>query len=147
MPPVIILNALFCTDSRISTSVSVQLQNTIQAYSRPGRMNEVYIVVRVFLSNKYLSFARTFNFLSAFSLIVVMWSFHERFVLNSTPRCLCFTTHSNVILSKYDHRQTNRELRKLMFSTLFYKSSLVTSNICILAILSFLLQLHFVSHI
>ena len=98
MPPVIILNALFCTDSRISSSVSVQLHNTILAYSRPGRMKEVYIVVRVFLSNKYFSFARTFNFLSAFTLIVVTWSFHERFVLNSTPRCLCFTTDSNVIL-------------------------------------------------
>ena len=88
----------FCTDSRISSSVSVQLQNTILAYSGPGRKKEVYIVVRVFLSNKYFSFARTFNFLSAFSLIVVTWSFHERFVLNSTPRCLCFTTVSNVVL-------------------------------------------------
>ena len=68
MPPVIILNALFCTDSRISSSVSVQLQNTILAYSRPGRMKEVYIVVRVFLSNKYFSFARTFNFLSGYQV-------------------------------------------------------------------------------
>ena len=87
MPPVIILNALFLTDSRISSSVSVQLQNTILAYSRPGRIKDVYIVVKVFLSNNYFSLARIFNFLPAFSLTVVMWSFHERFVLNSTPRC------------------------------------------------------------
>ena len=65
--------------------VSVQLQNTILAYSKPGLIKEVYIVVKVFLSNKYFSLARIFNFLPAFSLIVVMWSFHERIVLNSTP--------------------------------------------------------------
>ena len=81
MPPVIILNGLFCTDSRLSSSVSVQLQNTILAYSRPGRMKEVYIVVKVFLSNKYFSLARIFNFLPAFSLIVMMWSFHERVMM------------------------------------------------------------------
>ena len=78
----------------------VQLQNTMLANSRPGRMREVYIVVKVFLSDKCFSLARMFNFLPALSLIVVMWPFHERFVLNSTPRCLCLTTVSNIILLK-----------------------------------------------
>ena len=27
-----------------------------------------------------------------------MWSFQERFVLNSTPKCLCLSTVSNVVL-------------------------------------------------
>ena len=45
MSPVIILNALFCTDSRISSSVSVQLQNTILAYSRPGRMKRYTLLL------------------------------------------------------------------------------------------------------
>ena len=93
-----ILNALLCTDSTISSSVSVQLQNTMLPYSRPGRMKEVYIVVKVFLSIKFFSFAKIFNFLPAFSLIVVMWSFQDRFVLNSTPRCLCLATVSSVVL-------------------------------------------------
>ena len=98
MPPVIILNARLCTDSRISSSVSVQLQNTMLLYSRPGRMKEVYIAVKVFLSIKFFSFAKIFNFLPAFSLIVVMWSFQDRFVLNSTPRCLCLATVSSIVL-------------------------------------------------
>ena len=98
MPPVIILNALLCTDSRISSSVSVQLQKTILPYSRPGRMKEVYIVVKVFLSIKFFNFAKIFNFLPAFSLIVVMWSFQERFVHSSTPKCLCLSKVSNVSL-------------------------------------------------
>ena len=83
------LNALCCADSRISSSGSVQLQNTILAYSRPGQMKEVYIVVKVFLSNKFYSLARIFNFLPALSLMFVMWPFHERFVLNATFRYLC----------------------------------------------------------
>ena len=130
MPPVIILNALFCTDSRISSSVSVQLQNTILAYSRPGRMNEVYIVVRVFLSNKYFNFARTFNFLSAFSLIVVTWSFHERFVLNSTPRCLCFTTDSHVILlNERGNSKLARFLLRVTVSVLLLLALNLTSQV------------------
>ena len=98
MPPVMILNALLCTDSRISSSVSVQLQNTMLPYSRPGRMKEVYIVVKVFLSINFFSFAKIFIFLPAFSLIVFMWSFQDRFVLNSTPRCLCLSTVSSIVL-------------------------------------------------
>ena len=50
-------------DSRISSSVSVQLQKTILPYSRPGRMEEVYIVAKVFLSIKFFNFAKIFNFL------------------------------------------------------------------------------------
>ena len=120
----------FCTDSRISSSVSVQLQNTILAYSRPGQMNEVYIVVRVFLSNKYFSFARTFNFLSAFSLTVVTWSFHERFVFNSTPRCLCFTTDCNIILlNERDNSKLARFVLRVTVSVLVLLALNLTSQV------------------
>ena len=40
IPEFMILNALFCTDSRISSLVSVQLQ--LLEDSRSGRMKEIY---------------------------------------------------------------------------------------------------------
>ena len=58
----------------------------------------MYSVVKVFLSIKFFIFTKIFNFLPAFSLIVAMWFFQERFVLNSTPKCLCLATVSNVVL-------------------------------------------------
>ena len=60
--------------------------------------NTTQHVVKVFLSIKFFSFAKIFIFLPAFSLIVVMWSFQDRFVLNSTPRCLCLSTVSSIVL-------------------------------------------------
>ena len=33
----------------------------------------------VFLANQFFSLAKIFSFLSTLSIIVVMWSFHERF--------------------------------------------------------------------
>ena len=124
------MNALFCTDSRISSSVSVQLQNTILAYSRPGQMKEVYIAVRVLLSNKYFNFARTFNFIPAFSLIVVTWSFHERFVHNSTLRCLCFTTLSNVVmLNERGNSKLARFLLRVTVSVLLLLALNLTSQV------------------
>ena len=98
VPPVIILNALLCTDSRISSSVSVQLQKSIPPYSRPGRMKEVYIVVKVFLSFKFFNFAKIFNFFTSIFTNSCYVVFQERFALNSTPKCLCLATVSNVVL-------------------------------------------------
>ena len=45
-------------------------------YSNPGLTKDVYIVVNVFLSIKVFSVAKMFNFLLAFSQIVLQWSFH-----------------------------------------------------------------------
>ena len=63
-------------------------------YSNPGLTKDVYIVVNVFLSIKVFSVAKMFNFLLAFSQIVLQWSFHVRFEFISIPRCLCFVTVS-----------------------------------------------------
>ena len=52
------------------------------------------LVVNVFLSIKVFSVAKMFNFLLAFSQIVLKWSFHVRFEFISIPRCLCFVTVS-----------------------------------------------------
>ena len=94
MPPVIILKPLLWTDSRSSSSVPEQLQNIMLPYSNPGLTKHVYIVVNVFLSIKVFSVAKMFNFLLAFSQIVLQWSFHVRFEFISIPRCLCFVTVS-----------------------------------------------------
>ena len=94
MPPVIILKPLLWTDSRSSSSVPEQLQNRMLPYSNPGLSKDVYIIVNVFLSIKVFSVAKMFNFLLAFSQIVLQWSFHVRFEFISIPRCLCFVTVS-----------------------------------------------------
>ena len=90
MPPVIILKPLLWTDSRSSSSVPEQLQNIMLPYSNPGLTKDVNTVVNVFLSIKVFSVAKMFNFLLAFSQIVLQWSFHVRFEFISIPRCLCF---------------------------------------------------------
>ena len=63
-------------------------------YSNPGLTKDVYIVVNVFLSIKVFSVAKMFNFLQAFSQIVLQWSFHVIFEFISISRCLCFLTVS-----------------------------------------------------
>ena len=63
-------------------------------YSNPGLTKDVYIVVNVFLSIKVFSVAKMFNFLLAFSQIVLQWSFHVRFEFISIQRCLRFVTVS-----------------------------------------------------
>ena len=71
----------------------------MQSWIKPFSVfNNLIFVVKVFLSVTFFNFAKIFNYLPAFSLIVVRWSFQERFVLNLTPRCLCLATVSNVVL-------------------------------------------------
>ena len=60
--PVTILAASFCILSIDLISYCVQLSHTISAYSRAGRINEIYIWFKESLSSKYLNVRMTCKF-------------------------------------------------------------------------------------
>ena len=58
------------------------------------------------------------------------WSFHERYVLNSTARCLCFTTVSNVVLlNEIGHSKLARFLLRVTVSVLLLLALNLTSQV------------------
>ena len=137
MPPVIILNALFCTDSRISSSVSVHLQNTILAYSRPGRMKEVYIVVRVFLSNKYFSFARALTSYQYFLWLSWRGLSMKDLCLILLPSVYALTDFNVVLLNERGNSKLARFLLRVTVSVLLLFTLNLTSQVSAHALIWF----------
>jgi hypothetical protein len=55
-----------------------------------GRISELYNLHKVSLLILYLRPLSMLSFLLAFSKIFTIWAFHERFVVNFTPRCVLY---------------------------------------------------------
>ena len=93
--------ALLLTCSMSWDCSSVMLLIMISPYSSVGRMNDLYIISKLFRSRRYIRCARISTRLPALITISSTWLPQERFLVKIIPRCLFEATSFITVFPKY----------------------------------------------